>query len=307
MYVPQGIKKPGPARRFLTWLEHACRDIAAVRAPKRRRGRRGAVARQRQSWQLKKFGRNLACLLLLTGVVGSGCWLAVTLMSGSNLFAVTSLTVEGNRMASTQQILDKGGLARGMSLLALDCRGAEGQILGHPWVEEATVERQWPDGVLVRVRERQPLALVNLEREGRRQLYYLDGKGEVFAPTTPSRDLDFPVLSGQVEISADGTQKIEQESLAGLALDFLQLAAQGNQVLPSQGISEVHLHPERGLVVYLVDYPFPIYMGKEKVRTRFNLLVRVLAQLYRQDKVKEVAEIRMDYAEDKILVANIGT
>ena len=36
-------------------------------------------------------------------------------------------------------------------------------------------------------------------------------------------------------------------------------------------------------------------------------LVRVLAQLYRQDKVKDVAEIRMDYAEDKILVANIGT
>ncbi|MHB8809351.1 MAG: hypothetical protein ACYC9M_04985, partial [Desulfobulbaceae bacterium] len=97
------------------------------------------------------------------------------------------------------------------------------------------------------------------------------------------------------------------DSLTGLALDFLHLIARGNQVLPSQGVSEVHVNPEKGLVVYLIDHPFPIYMGKEKVRTRFNLLVRVLAQLYQQDKVNGVAEIRMDYAEDKILVANIGT
>ena len=161
--------------------------------------------------------------------------------------------------------------------------------------------------MVIRVRERQPLALVNLERQGRRQLYYLDSKGEVFAPTTPSRDLDFPVLTGQVVTTQDGTMRIVEDSLAGLALDFLHLVAQGNQVLPSQGVSEVHVNPEKGLVVYLIDHPFPIYMGKEKVRTRFNLLVRVLAQLYQQDKVNGVAEIRMDYAEDKILVANIGT
>jgi hypothetical protein len=89
-----------------------------------------------------------------------------------------------------------------------------------------------------------------------------------------------------------------------MALDFLNLAAQGNQILPSQGVSEVHVSPEKGIVVYLIDHPFPIFMGRDKVRTRFKLLVRVLAQLYQQDKVKEVAEIRMDYAEDKILVTN---
>jgi len=44
-------------------------------------------------------------------------------------------------------------------------------------------------------------------------------------------------------------------------------------------------------------------MGREKITTRFNRLVRVLAKLYRDDKIKEVAEIRMDYADNKILVA----
>ena len=307
MYVPQGIKKPGLGKRLLFRLADACRCGLLPRSQRRKVPRGSAVASQRRTWKLKKFSLGLTCLLLMAVTGGALCWLASALLARSAVFAVTVLTVQGNRMATEQQILDKGGLRRGMSLLSLDCQKVEGQILEHPWVEQATVERQWPSAVLVRVKERQPLALVNLEREGRQQLYYLDSKGEVFAPTTPSRDLDFPVLTGDVVQAREGTVRIAPDSLAGLALDFLRLAAQGNQVLPSQGISEVHVSPERGVIVYLVDYPFPIYMGKEKVRTRFNLLVQVLSQLYRQDKVKDVAEIRMDYAEDKILVANIGT
>lgn len=307
MYVPQGIKRTGPGKRVLTRLAEACRSCAVPR-PRRRKVRRGsAVASQRRSWRLKKLTFCFSCGLLIVVSGAALSWLAFVLLAGSDVFAVTVLSVQGNRMATEQQILDKGGLQRGMNLLDLDCGLIEGRILEHPWVEQATVERQWPSTVVIRVQEREPLALVNLERQGRRQLYYLDSKGEVFAPTTPSRDLDFPVLTGQVVTTQDGTMRIVPDSLTGLALDFLHLVARGNQVLPSQGVSEVHVNPEKGLVVYLIDHPFPIYMGKEKVRTRFNLLVRVLAQLYQQDKVNGVAEIRMDYAEDKILVANIGT
>lgn len=306
MYVPQGIKKPGPARLLLLRLADACRG-SALPHYRGRKASNGAVASQQRTWKLKKMGRSAVCLLLVAMAGGAVCWLVSALVLRTDIFAVTALAVQGNRMASEQQILDKGGLRPGMSMMGLDCEEAASRILAHPWVEEATVRRQWPATVLVEVRERQPLALVNLEREGRRQLYYLDRKGEVFAPTTPSRDLDFPVVTGKVATTEGRTLMVADDSLAKLALDFLSLAAEGNQILPSQGVSEIHLSPEKGLVVYLVDHPFPIYMGKEKVRTRFNLLVRVLAQLYRQDKVKEVAEIRMDYAEDKILVANIGT
>ena len=92
-----------------------------------------------------------------------------------------------------------------------------------------------------------------------------------------------------------------------MGMHFLKLAAQGNQVLPLQAISEVQVSKEEGLIVYLVDYPFPIYLGQEKIRERFSLLIRVLVQLYNKDKMKEVKEIRMNYAEDKIMVANLGS
>ena len=307
MYVPQGIKKVGPGRRLLSMLADACGDRTVPRFRGRKAWRGSVVASQQRTWKLKKLSRGVTCLLFVAVTGGALLVLVLALLARSDIFTVSALAVQGNRMASEQQILDKGGLQRGVNLLFLDCEQVEGLILGHPWVEQATVKRQWPSTVLVQVRERQPLALVNLERQGRRQLYYVDSKGEVFAPATPSRDLDFPVLTGQIATTEEGIMRIGEDSLAALALDFLNLAAKGNQVLPSQGISEVHVSPEKGIIVYLIDHPFPIYMGKEKVRTRFNLLVRVLAQLYQKDKVQEIAEIRMDYAEDKILVANIGT
>lgn len=288
-------------------LAEACRYSTVPRARNRKARRGSAVASQQRVWKLKKLSRSVISFLLVALAGGLLCWLGSLMLARSNIFAVSIMTVQGNKMATEQQILDKAGPLRGTSLLALDCDQVESMILEHPWVEQATVERQWPSTLAIQVRERQPLALVNLERQGRRQLYYLDSKGEVFAPTTPSRDLDFPVLTGQVVATQDGAMRIAEDSLAALALEFLNLAAQGNQILPSQGISEVHVSPEKGIVVYLIDHPFPIFMGKEKVRTRFKLLVRVLAQLYQQDKVKGVAEIRMDYAEDKILVTNIGT
>ncbi|HBI16048.1 MAG TPA: hypothetical protein DDY20_11130 [Desulfobulbaceae bacterium] len=304
MYVSQGIKKAGQGRRLLFRLADACRNCVVLRSRNRKAKRGSAVVSQQRVWKLKKLSRGVTCFLLASLTGGALCWLAFLMLARSNVFAVSVLTVQGNMMATEQQVLEKAGLRPGMSLLVLDCKQVEGRVLEHPWVEQATVRRQWPSTVVVQVREREPLALVNIERLGRRQLYYLDSKGEVFAPTTPSRDLDFPVLTGEVVTAQDGTMRIADDSLTRLALDFLNLAAHGNQVLPSQGISEVHVSPEKGVVVYLIDHPFPIYMGKEKMRNRFNLLVRVLTQLYQQDKVKGVAEIRVDYTDDKILVAN---
>ncbi|MHB1349702.1 MAG: FtsQ-type POTRA domain-containing protein [Desulfobulbus sp.] len=304
MYIPQGVKKQRPGRQMLVRLAESFGNCTFFPHRNRKVRRKSAVATQQRSWKLKKLSRGAVCLLLAVAAVATLSGFLVIALARSDVFALSTLTVQGNRMATEGQILEKSGLARGVSLLAVDCGEVESRILDHPWVEQATVKRQWPSTVLIRVRERKPLALVNLERQDRRQLYYMDGKGEIFAPTTPSRDLDFPVLTGEVRTARERNLRVDQDSPAWLAVDFLNLAAQGNQVLPSLGISEVHVDPERGLVVYLIDHPFPIIMGKEKLRTRFNLLVRVLAQLYQKDKVKDVAEIRMDYAEDKILVAN---
>ena len=98
---------------------------------------------------------------------------------------------------------------------------------------------------------------------------------------------------------------IGDKGLVAQAFQFLHLAAKGNPIVPLQTISEVNVSPEKGIVVYLVDRPFPIYMGYDKISTRYYQLVKLLERLYRKKKIQEIKEIRMDYQEGRILVAKM--
>ena len=264
-----------------------------------------SVVRQRRSWQMKKLSRGIQLVILLTILLAGSGWLAISGLSRSDIFQVSSFAVEGNILLTREQVLKMVQLKPGVNLLRIDARQIEGVIDSHPWIESAVVRKIWPSGIEISIRERRPLALINLERDGQKKLYYLDKGGAVFEPLTTVRDLDYPVLTGDIGDDIND-QRIKDGSPAAAALEFLLLTARGNQILPVQALSQVHVDREGGLIVYLIDHPFPIYMGRDKIRTRFDNLVKLLAGLYRQDKIKDIHEIRMDYAEDKILVAAEG-
>jgi hypothetical protein len=273
-------------------------------APVNRRA--DAVHRYQRPLKLKRILRfvNLCILAVVcTGVLG---WLGFMLLAESDIFRVAEIKVRGNRMVNEHQVLDRAGLSRGASLLDVDTERVAANVRSLPWVADATVRRGWPSTVTVDVREHKPLALINLPAGGKTELYYVDMDGAVFAPVRGVSDLDFPVLTGSLLGEDLDGMRIRGDSLTGKAMQFLQLAAQGNHILPLQAVSEIQVNGGKGLVVYLVDHPFPIYLGSEKVRERYYLLVRLLAQLYDGEKVGDIKEIRMNYAEGKIMVASSG-
>ncbi len=267
----------------------------------------GTVDRFQRPLKLKRLFRTVKIFLVALVLIGCATWFSLEVLSDSDIFRIASVKVQGNRMVSDQQVLEKSGLARGRSMLNFDVQQMAENIKSLDWVNEVMIKRQWPSTVRVTVREHSALALVNLAGEEKKKLYYIDTNGHVFAPVQSSTDLDFPVLSGRNLPEHLEQMRVKKESIAGGGLEFLRLAAKNNQILPLQAVSEVQVSDEKGLIVYLVDYPFPIYLGNEKIRERYYLLVRVLTQLYRNDKIKEVKEIRMDYAENKIMVARLGS
>lgn len=251
------------------------------------------------------MSQKASLLLVIPLFILSLGWLGYTLLIRSDIFRMTSVSVQGNQVATQKQIVNAAGLNRGTNLLSMNVGAVKALILKEPWVDQVWIKRHWPSTVEIIVNEYKPFALVNLERDGKRQLYYMDNKGVVFAPSSAERDLDYPVVNGSLLANDLDGNRFRKDSLGGLALEFLKLTARGNQILPTQAVSEISVDTENGLVVYLVDHPFPIYMGKENLKTQFYRLIKVLARLYQDDKIKGVAEIRMDYAENKILVARV--
>ena len=106
MYVPQGIKKPGPGRRVLSRLAEACRAGAVPRAPEPegeagQRGGQPAAELEAEETDPRRSPAASSLSLPVRHSVGS----AFLLLARSDVFAVTVLTVQGNRMATEQQIL----------------------------------------------------------------------------------------------------------------------------------------------------------------------------------------------------------
>ncbi|MGI6656948.1 MAG: cell division protein FtsQ/DivIB [Desulfobulbus sp.] len=229
-------------------------------------------------------------------------WLGGRALFQSSIFVLTDIRIRGTHMATTRQVLDLAGLQQGRSLLGFDADAAVKRIKSHPWIDEVEITTHWPSAVEIRVIEHQPFALVNVEAGERRRLHYMDASGRLFADAAQGKDLDYPVITGVREGVDVKDGCFVPESAAAAAYKLLHLAAQGNAILPVQAISEVHADPDNGLIVYLVDRPFPIYFGAGNLRTKYFRLVKVLEQLYAKKQIDAVNDIRMDYLDDKVLV-----
>ncbi|MDH5298583.1 MAG: cell division protein FtsQ/DivIB, partial [Desulfobulbaceae bacterium] len=79
-----------------------------------------------------------------------------------------------------------------------------------------------------------------------------------------------------------------------------------NAILPKQNISELRVDARGGLILFLADRPFPVHLGRERLRTKYYQLTRVLHWLYAHKRFDATASIRMDYQPDKVLVALAG-
>lgn len=264
-----------------------------------------AVIDHQQKYQFRKLSRTCTLFLLLTATLSVGGWFCHQALEHSDIFRLTTVSIQGNRMTRQEQILDLGSIEQGVNLLSFDVGLAEERISHHPWIDRVEIARYWPSTLRVRVYEHRPLAMINIEKEEGRSLHYVDHQGKVFAPVDDSQDLDFPVITGVQSMGELTDNLIGDEGLVAQAFQFLRLAARGNPIVPLQSISEVNVSPGKGLVVYLVDHPFPIYMGYDTVSTRYYQLVTLLERLYRKKKIQEIKEIRMDYQEGRILVAKL--
>jgi len=263
------------------------------------------VTGAQRRWKWKRLLRGAVLIGLLMAVAGTGLWGAAQLLLRSTVFRLTDIKVTGVRVATQRQILDLAGLQQGGNLLQFDAKAAAARIESHPWVERARIKTNWPSSVEITVVEHQPFALVNLEEAKERHLYYINHSGHMFSEAGQIQELDFPVITGIRSDKDVEAGRLARGTLAEAACSLLGMTTKGNAILPIQAVSEIHVDQKQGLILYLVDRPFPIYFGVDRLQLKYNRLIKVLEQLYAKKRVEGVKEIRMDYFDDKILVTGV--
>lgn len=198
--------------------------------------RRRRVAEDRARSNLSRLLR----LLLLLGVVAGAVWFAQ-----SPYLSVATIDVTGGEEVDVDAVLVDHGVVEGRPMLVLDVEGAESALLADPWVEEAGVARDWPNGVVVEVVERRPEASVELS-DG----WWLVASGAVLLEEIPEADPGLPTIDFAALGSNEAGDDLELEG----AVEFLSS-------LPDEYRSGSHVSggPE-GLEATVAG--FPVRLGR---------------------------------------------
>ena len=169
---------------------------------------RDAAGRRRGRSRLSP--RALKAALLATGTLalaGAGAWAwrsgavdaasdaagrTVARLGAGVGLAVDQITLEGRHYAGREDILTALQAGRGTPLLGFDPHAAKARLEALPWVRTATVERQAPHLIHVRIEERAPFALWQMDRV----LTLIDRDGVVLADTDLERFGDLLLLVG---------------------------------------------------------------------------------------------------------------
>jgi cell division protein FtsQ len=251
---------------------------------------------------------SLKIILLVGGMAGTSLLLilAYDAVTQSSYFEARTITVEGNQRYSKETILKQAGLKLHDNILSLNLHTLRCKLMAHPWIAAAEVERELPDAVHIQVRERVPIAIVDLNqpthlasesrpaiarpaflqsgarRTGQERagvvsrLFYLDEEGEILKPVESSDKVRVPVVTGLALSDIDFNDQ-SRSLLFRAVIEALRLSRLHQNIIPLNALYSIHVDREVGLTLYAFLAPCnlpatpdgePIFASKADRRTQ---------------------------------------
>jgi cell division protein FtsQ len=108
-------------------------------------------------------------------------------------FRITAVSLSGEKHVARAEIMAAAGVTERTSLLFLDVEAARSRLKTIPWIADATVRKLFPDRLQIRVREREPFALWQVD--GKLSLIAADGT--VISPVIEPAFASLPLVVGR--------------------------------------------------------------------------------------------------------------
>jgi cell division protein FtsQ len=225
-----------------------------------------------------KYGFMMLLLLTAGLVIAANLW--------KSDLKVKRVTIEGNRIVETAEILQLANIKRNVQLEEIDLTAVRHSILSHYFIKDATVECDLPATLKISVTERTPLAMVNGA-----QLLYLDEDGVVLPHSISKQLFDLPVLTGvPVAVALTPGTTIEDGDVRE-ALAILTASKLVSKELYHL-ISEVRMRNRGDIVLYAAEWGVPIIFGRGEIASK---LVRLEA--FWNDVVRERGSEDLQYVD----------
>ena len=233
-------------------------------------------------------------MLLVGSTVGISLLLilAYDAVTQSSYFEARTITVQGNQRFSKETILGRAGLKLHDNILSVNLNMLRSKLISHPWIAGAEIQRELPDAIHIQVKERVPIAIVDLGRpahlvpnEGAgvsTRLFFLDEGGEIFKPADPSDKVRVPVVTGLALSDIDFNDESRSRFFRAV-MEVLRLSRFDQDVIPFQPFERIHVDRETGLTLYALfrsrnPAVTPVFTGKAETQgqaSRTSVAIKV--------------------------------
>ena len=103
------------------------------------------------------------------------CVLTYAWLTQTPLFQARFVIVSGNRVISHGEILSAADIRSGDNIFGINLDVARARLAAHPWIDTASVIREFPNRIVIRVKEQTPVAVAEIGHS-----YLINNRGEIF-------------------------------------------------------------------------------------------------------------------------------
>lgn len=206
----------------------------------------------------------------------------------TDLFLLREIKVIGNNKISKEEIINLTALKGGERLYRISLSEIREKLLQHPRIEEVFVVRHLPSILEIKIKEKEPLAILVKENKG----FLISKKGDIISGIVPEDYFFYPVL------------EIKNEEFKKSFLNFLAWLKNNKSYLPVyESFSKIILEEDNIIFITKnnVKIYFPLITEKDW-QFLYKNLDRIITYLYEKQLMEKVELIRMDYPLGKALI-----
>jgi cell division protein FtsQ len=193
-----------------------------------------------------------------------------------------ALTILGLTYASRSKVQRVFAVDFDHSVFSVPLDERRRRLLAIDWVADASVSRVWPDRLVIRIRERKPVAFVSF-RSG---LLLIDAQGVLLEPPAQA-EFSFPVLSGAREDESEADRRTRVRCFLRVQEEMGYLAKEISEVDASD--------PENIRIVAQVDRRVvTLLLGDGNYAQRFQNFLNHYPEIRQGSPHARVFDLRLD-------------
>ncbi len=194
--------------------------------------------------------------------LGFGVYRTIIYAYETERLEVRSISVSGLHRVSENEILARVGYTPGTNVLRVNLEETRVAVEEILWVRHATIQRVWPNEIVISLVERHPVALARISSE----IFQVDIEGVVLSPDALTES-DAPILDG-----------LHADDPGGNATK-IQIYTEIVEAIGESYLSEVHVAESGEVSVVPTDHPIVIDLGLTSHRDRWEKYVGLSARI----------------------------